>query len=105
MGNIEPGAGLQTGASAPETVSVAVATKLTTAPAELVDGTVIVPGTVTTGGVVSFTVTVNDPETVTPVLLVAVQLTVVEPSGKSVPDAGEQLDTSAPSRGSLAVTS
>jgi len=104
MGNVEPEAGLQVGASDPETASLAVATKLTTAPAALGACTVIALGTVTTGGVVSRTVTANDPETVTPLLLVAVQLTVVEPSGKSVPDAGAQVGTRGPSMGSLAVT-
>jgi len=88
----------------PETTSLALAAKSTTTPSALGASTVIAPGTVTVGGVVSRTVTVKDSDPVTPSALVAVQLTVVAPNGKSVPDAGEQLGTTAPLSGSLAVT-
>jgi hypothetical protein len=59
-------------------------------------------GTVTVGGVVSCTVTTKESE---PVLLwesVAVQVTVVVPSGNVLPDAGAQLGAMLPSTMSLA---
>ena len=46
-------------------------------------------GTVTTGGVVSWTVTENDPEPVLPCTSVAVQVTVVVPTGNVLPDGGK----------------
>jgi hypothetical protein len=62
-------------------------------------------GSVSTGGVVSVTVTVtvNDPEPVFPWLSVAVQLTVVVPLGKVLPEGGLQVGVSEPSTVSEAV--
>lgn len=55
--NVLPDDGVQVGEIDPSTMSDADAEKLTTAPARLVASTVTPPGTLTTGGVVSFTVT------------------------------------------------
>ena len=61
IANVEPDAGVQDGATAPSTMSVAVAANATTAPPAPVACTLVTfGGTVTTGGVVSTTVTVND---------------------------------------------
>src|SRR3989454_12083718 len=59
-GNVDPLAGVQLAATLPSSRSVAEAVKVNTAPAALVASTVAFAGTVTTGPVVSFTVTVND---------------------------------------------
>ena len=71
------------------TLSVAVAMKVTTAPPGPVASAVMLPGTFTVGGVVSCTVTVNEPEAWLPESSVAVQLTVVVPMGKTLPDGGK----------------
>jgi hypothetical protein len=52
-GNVEPEAGVQVTGTEPSTRSDAEAVKVTTAPLELVALTVMSPGTVTTGGVLS----------------------------------------------------
>jgi hypothetical protein len=54
-------------------------------------------GAETTGGVVSLTTTWNDPDADEPLLSVAVQVTVVDPSGKMEPDALLHVTGSAPS--------
>ena len=54
-----PDAGVQTGVIEPSTVSVAVAVNVTTAPLGPVASAVMSAGTVTTGSVVSTTVTVK----------------------------------------------
>ncbi len=59
--------------------------------------TVIGLGRVSDGGVVSCTVTVNEPVAVRPPLSVTEQLTVVVPSGKTDPEAGLQFGVRAPS--------
>ena len=87
----------------PSTVSVAVAVNVTTAPAELVASVVISAGTVTTGAVVSTTVTVKVGVPVLSLLSVAEQVTVVTPSGKILPDAGVQGGVIEPSTVSVAV--
>src|SRR5437016_1352101 len=53
-------------------------------------------GTLTTGGVVSWTVTVNVLADEFPCASVALQVTVVAPSGKIEPDAGLQLAAAPP---------
>jgi hypothetical protein len=58
---------------------------------------------VTTGGVVSVTVTVKLAFAALPCVSVAVQATVVKPRGKVLPDAGAQ-ETVAASSGSIALT-
>ena len=64
-------------------------------------------GRVSTGGVVSTTVTVtlNDAEPVFPWLSVALQVTIVVPGGKVLPDGGLHVGVRAPSTTSLAVAS
>ena len=84
-------------------MSVAVAVNVTTAPAELVASVVISAGTVTTGSVVSRTVTVKVADPVLPAVSVAEQVTVVGPSGKVLPDAGVQTGVIEPSTVSVAV--
>src|SRR5262249_839876 len=85
----------QSGVTDPSTASVAViAAYVTTAPAGEVASLVIVEPFAgppsNTGAVVSFTVIVNDFVDVAPWLSVAVQVTVVRPSGNVEPDAGTQ---------------
>ncbi len=53
-------------------------------------------GTVTTGAVVSWTVTVNEPDVVLPASSVAEQCTVVVPSGNIEPDVASQVTASVP---------
>jgi hypothetical protein len=97
-GNVDPEGGVQVGVSGVGP-SAAVAVNVTTAPAAALTVRVIVPGRVSVGGVVSETVTVNDAEPVLPDTSVAVQTTVVAPSGKLEPEAGKQVGVP-----SLAVT-
>src|SRR4051794_18119507 len=79
------------------------AMKVTTAPAGLVASTVMFVGTVTTGGVVSTTVTLNAPNDRLPAASIAEQLTVCVPSANVEPDAGTQLTGIGPSTLSTAV--
>src|SRR5206468_12549906 len=60
-------------------------------------------GTVTTGAVVSTTVTVKVADPVLSLLSVAEQVTVVTPSGKVLPDGGVQVAVIEPSTVSVAV--
>src|SRR6185295_18035455 len=101
-GNVDPLAGVQVTGRGPSTRSLADAVKLNTAPLEPVASTVAFAGTVTTGPVVSVTVTVNDAAPLLPFVSVAVQFTVVGPSGKVVPLAGVQVTGRDPSTRSLA---
>src|SRR5919109_913417 len=101
-GNSAPLAGVQVAASGPSTVSVAEAAKLNVAPVALVASTVAFAGTVTTGFVVSATVTVNDAEPVFPAASVALHVTVFVPRGNSAPLAGTQVAASGPSTMSVA---
>jgi hypothetical protein len=99
---VEPEEGEQLGVIAPSTRSLAEAVKETAAPEGPVASTTLFAGTVTTGAVVSRTVTLKPPEAVLPAESAAEQLTVVVPSGKVEPEAGEQLGVTAPSTMSLA---
>jgi hypothetical protein len=101
-GNVDPLAGVQVAVRGPSTRSVAVAVKLNAAPVALVASSVEFEGTVTTGPVVSATVTVKVADPALLLVSVAVQLTVVGPSGKVDPLAGVQLTTRGPSTTSLA---
>ena len=60
------------------------------------------PGRLRTGSVVSSTVTVNEPLALLPEASVAVQVTIVVPSGKVEPDAGEQVTAGEGSTASVA---
>src|SRR3989454_175359 len=101
-GNVAPLAGVQFAATLPSSRSVAEAVKVNTAPAALVASTVAAAGTVRTGPVVSFTVTVNDAAVWLPCASVAPQVTVVAPNGNVAPPAGVQLVATAPSSVSVA---
>jgi hypothetical protein len=103
-GKVLPDAGLKTTGTFPLTVSSADPEKLTTVPAGLVVFTVGTIGSVRTGGVVSRTVTVNDPEAVLFLWSVAVQLTVVVPSANVLHDSGLQRTHTSSSTLSVAVT-
>src|SRR2546425_131346 len=101
-GNVDPLAGVQLVATLPSSVSVADAVKVNAAPGALVASTVAFAGTVTTGPVVSVTVTVNDAALWLPCASVALQVTVVGPNGNVDPLAGVQLVATAPSSVSVA---
>jgi len=101
-GNVAPLAGVQLTATLPSSRSVAEAVKVNIAPAALVASTVALAGTVTTGPVVSFTVTVNDAALWLPCASVAPQVTVVAPNGNVAPLAGVQLVAIGPSSTSVA---
>src|SRR5713226_489202 len=98
-----PEEGEQLGVSEPDTVSVAAAVKLTKAPLGPVASTTLGAVMVTTGDLVSVTVTVKLAFAALPCVSVAVQATVVRPRGKVLPDAGAQ-ETVAASSGSVALT-
>jgi hypothetical protein len=85
------------------TASVAVGVKVTFAPLGLVACTVKLAGPVTTGAVVSCTVTVKLPVAVFPALSVALAFTVVVPIGNVLPLAGRKLLVATPLPVSLAL--
>jgi hypothetical protein len=93
---------VQVTATTPSTASVAEEVKLNAAPVAPVASTLAFAGTVTTGPVVSATVTVNDAARLLPRASVAVHVTVVVPSGKVAPLAGVQVTATTPSTASVA---
>jgi hypothetical protein len=101
-GKVAPLAGVQLTATLPSIPSVAVAVYVKAAPVALVASTLALAGTVTTGPVVSVTVTVNDAARLLPRVSVAVHVTVVGPSGKVAPLAGEHVTGTVPSTLSVA---
>lgn len=103
IGNVDPLAGVQLTGRTPSTMSDAVAVKVNAAPAGPVASTVAFAGTVTTGGVVSRTCTVNVFVPTLPCVSVAEQLTVVVPIAKIAPLAGVQVTGRGPSTMSDAV--
>ncbi len=103
IGKVEPEAGAHVTGREPSTASLAVAVKLTTAPAELVACAVMLAGSVSTGRVVSCTVTVKLPLAVLLWVSLAEQLTVVVAIGKVEPEAGAHVTGREPSTASLAV--
>src|SRR5260370_10064609 len=98
-----PEEGEQLGVSEPDTVSAAVAVKVTAAPLGPVASTTLGAAMVTTSGVVAATETAKLAFAALPCMSVAVQATVVRPRGKGLPDAGAQ-ETVAASSGSVALT-
>jgi hypothetical protein len=94
---------VQVAAMLPSTRSLAPTVKVTVAPAAEVASLAKVPGTVSTGAVVSCTVTVKLPESVLPLVSWALQLTVVVPTGNVAPEAGVHVGVRAPSTASFAV--
>jgi hypothetical protein len=93
-GNVDPDAGVQLTGRGPSTRSVAVGLVYeTAAPLAPVASFVMFAGTPEiVGGVVSTTITWNEAVDVLPLVSVAVQVTVVVPSGNVDPDAGVQLN-------------
>ena len=91
-GKQEPLGGLHT-TTTPGQLSEAVVVKLTVAHVLLILGVtaVLLAGQVITGGCVSFTVTVNVQELLWPRSSDTLQVTVVVPTGKNVPLAGEHV--------------
>jgi hypothetical protein len=86
---VDPDPGEQVGVIDPLTRSLADAGPyVTTAPAWLLVVAVTFAGGVTVGGVVSTTVTVNEPAAAPPA---STQLTAVAPSGNVEPEPGEQV--------------
>jgi hypothetical protein len=102
-GKTVPAAGLLLVLTAPLTKSVALVLKVTVAPVGPVASTVMFDGTVITGAVVSMTVTVKVWLAVLPAASLALVVTVVVPSGKTVPEAGLLLVLTAPLTKSLAL--
>src|SRR3989441_1370080 len=88
--NVDPDAGLHDTNTDPSTRSEAEAENVTTAPPGPVASTVRSAGAVRTGGVVSRTVTANEPVALLPATSLAVHEMVVTPKGNFDPDAGEQ---------------
>ena len=102
-GNVLPDAGTQDGVRVPLTVSVAETPEyVTAAPPGPVASSVIGPGTVSTGGVVSCTVTLNELLPVFPAPSVAVHLTAVVPTGNVPPEPGRQVGVRLPLTASVA---
>jgi hypothetical protein len=102
-GNVDPLAGVQVTGRGPSTPSLADAVKLNVAPVAAVASTVAFAGTVTTGPVVSATVTVKEAAPLLAFVSVAVHVTVVGPSGNVDPLTGVQVTASGPSTRSVAV--
>ena len=103
MANVEPDAREHATVPAASSGSLAETVNVTTAPDGLVALAVMGPGTVTTGGVTSRTVTVNDADPVLPCVSVDVHVTVVVAYENTEPDAGEHDTGPAASSGSVAV--
>src|SRR5215212_511783 len=104
IGNVEPEAGVHVTVTEPSTKSVAVAAPyVTSAPCGLVASIAGgADGSVNVGGVLSCTVTVNEPVASFPAASVALQLTVVSPSGNVEPEAGSHVTFTEPSTSSVA---
>jgi hypothetical protein len=90
IGNMLPDGGAQDTLGVGSTRSEADAEYVTVAPPGPVASVVMGPGTLTVGGVVSWTVTVNEALAEFPESSVAVQVTVVGPIGNRLPEGGAQ---------------
>jgi hypothetical protein len=99
-----PDGGVHVTATEPSTMSKALATKVTVAPAGPVASAVMSAGRVSAGGVVSTTVTSNDPVPVLRWSSVAEQPTSTVPRAKVLPDGGTQMTGTSRSTTSEAVT-
>jgi len=104
--NVDPDVREQVGATGPSRASVADTLKVAVAPLDDCASTFNAPGTLTTGGVVStsVTLTVNEPVLTLPCASAARHATLVSPTGNVAPDAGEQDGAMEPSTMSVAVT-
>jgi hypothetical protein len=96
IGNVEPDGGLQLVVGEPETASLAVAEYVTVLPADESASTVMFPGKLSVGFVVSWTVTLKDAEVLWPELSLAVHVTGVVPIAKSEPEGWSQLTLTLP---------
>src|SRR5919109_3065614 len=105
MGKIVPDCGEQVAPTMPSMLSTAVALNVTVTPCGLFASKVISAGTVNTGGMESMTLTTNVAVALLPAASVAVQVTVVVPRGKRLPEWGEQVTATVPSTLSVAVAS
>src|SRR2546426_4492575 len=104
IGNVEPDGEEQDADNGPSTVSIADAVKVARAPPGPVASRVMLAGTVTSGAVVSRTVTVNVAVATFPWASVAVQSTRVVPSVNMNPEDGLQVAVTGPSTMSVAPT-
>src|SRR5207244_3181193 len=102
IGNVAPLKGVQLTSTLPSTASVAEAVNVSPAPSGPVASTFVFEGTVMVGAVVSLTVTVKLLAPTFARLSLAVQVTVVAPSGNVAPLAGVQLTATGPSIASVA---
>jgi hypothetical protein len=102
MGNVAPETGAQANVAA-SSGSVALTTYVTTAPLALVATAVMLVGRLRVGAVLSSTTTVALAVPVLPAPSVAVQVMVVGPTGKVLPEAGAQVGVSEPDTASVAV--
>ena len=93
---------MQVTARLPSTLSAAEDENVKTAPAALVASMVALAGTVTTPGLLSATVTVNEAVPALPCASVAEHVTVVAPAANVAPLAGVQLAARLPSTLSIA---
>src|SRR5439155_25525444 len=85
-----PEDGLRLAATVPSMMSAAETLTLAAATPVFGSSLVMFAGTLTTGGVVSWTVTVKEPLRLLPARSAALQLTVVVPRANVDPEAGEQ---------------
>ena len=100
---MEPVLGEQFTGTEPSTISEAdCPLYVTTAPDELVASAIILEGTLTTGAVVSCTVTLKELVPVLPCASVAEQLTTLVPNGNVDPELGAQITGIEPSTISFA---
>lgn len=102
-GKVEPDGGADTGVMEPSTESAAEAVYETGAPPGPVASAVMSAGKVSTGSVVSWTITSKVPKVVLPVASCEVQETVSVPIENVDPDGGVQLTGRGPSTRSVAV--
>ncbi len=93
IAKVAPDAGAHVTSGDAVTASVADAVKLTTRPAAELASSVMSPGMVSWGAIVSSTVTVNPPLEELPAASDVVQVTVVTPIANVVPDAGVHVTT------------
>src|SRR5918993_5935581 len=103
-GNVEPEAGSHVTSTSPSTASVAVAVYVISAPCGLVASAAGgADGSVNSGGMVSCTLTVNEPVASFPAASVAEQLTVVVPNANIEPQVRSHVTSTSPSTASVAV--
>ncbi len=102
IGNVAPETGAQANVAA-SSGSVALTAYVTTAPLALVATAVMLVGRLRVGAVLSSTTTVALAVPVLPAPSTAVQMMVVGPTGKVLPEAGAHVGVSEPDTASVAV--